>query len=104
MFILSFLQIGLVASCIFVPIFVIALILLKSPRRAFTVAAAFALGSAAGFILASVLARWAIGHAIGSEFRDAFFAAFILGGTVAGGVLAVWTLDRNSASPPWRHS
>jgi hypothetical protein len=102
MFILSFLLVALVALGIFVPIFIIALVMLKSPLRALSVAAVFALGSTAGFILASMLTQWAVGHAIGAEWRGAFIVAFTLGGTVAGGVLAVSAIDRGSANPPWR--
>jgi hypothetical protein len=94
MIVVSALSLLLVAACVFVPVFGIALVMLKSARRAFSNASVFALGSVAGFWIAGSVAGLVIGHAIGSEFRDAFGIAFVTGGAVAGGVLAVWALNR----------
>jgi hypothetical protein len=79
-----------VAICVFVPIFGIALFMLKSARRAFGIASVFALGSVFGFLVCAYLGNTVMGHAVGSEVRDALGAAFATGGAVAGGVLAVW--------------
>jgi uncharacterized membrane-anchored protein len=98
MLVVSALSLLLVAACVFVPVFGIALVMLKSPRRAFSNASMFALGSVAGFWLAGTVAGLAVGHAVGSEFRNAFGIAFVTGGAVAGGVLAVWALNRKSGA------
>ena len=102
--ILSSVTVTLVAACIFVPIFVIALVMLRSLLAAFTLAAVFALGSACGFILTAMVATLAIGHAVDSPTRDALFVALATSGAVAGGVLAVWIVDRNNKNRPWRRS
>jgi uncharacterized membrane-anchored protein len=86
----------LVAACVFVPIFVIALAMLKSARRAFVIAAIFAMGSVFGFFVAGSTADMALGHAVGSDFRNALGVAFATGGAVAGGVLAVWAFARKT--------
>jgi uncharacterized membrane-anchored protein len=90
----------LVAACVFVPIFVIALAMLKSARRAFVIAALFAMGSVFGFFIAGATANMALGHAVGSGFRDALSVAFATGGAVAGGVLAVWAFARKIGLRP----
>src|SRR5687768_11114902 len=90
----------LVAICVFVPIFAIALFILKSAGRAFSIAAVFALGSVLGWCIAGYLAQAAVGRAVSPEVRDAFGAAFSTGGAVAGGVLAVWLLTRKTGIRP----
>ena len=58
-FAVSALSLFLVTLCVFAPMFGIALAMLRSARRAFSIAAVFALGSVAGFwIAAGVLATW----------------------------------------------
>jgi hypothetical protein len=102
--ILSSITVILVAACIFVPIFVIALVMLRSVLAALSLAAVFALGSACGFMLTAMVAQLAVGHAVGSPTRDALFIALATSGAVAGGVLAVWAIDRNNKNRPWRRS
>ena len=102
MLILSSFSLFLVAACVFVPMFVIALIMVKSALRALTVAALFSVGSVLGFVLAAALADWAVGHGVGSDVRQVMSVAFAVGGAVAGGVIAVWILERNNPHRPSR--
>jgi hypothetical protein len=94
--ILSAAALGYVALGVFVPLFVVGIIMLKSIRRAFVLAIVFAAGATAGFILAALGADWAIGHAVGSETREAMSAAFTSAGAAAGGAIAVWVLFKRS--------
>jgi hypothetical protein len=103
-FILNLLTVILVAVCIFVPLFVIALVKLRAPLAAFTLAAVFALGSACGFTLVAMLAQWALAHSVPDATRDALGLALATGGAVAGGVIAVWAANRNDPNRPWRRS
>jgi hypothetical protein len=93
---------AMVAGSVFVPVFVIALIMLKQVSRAFVIAAVFAGGATAGFLLAGLAGHWAVGRAIAVETREAMLMAFATAGAVAGGVLAVWALERNNKEAPWR--
>ena len=95
-YVVSALSLFLVAACVFVPVFGIALAMLRSTRRAFSIASVFALGSVLGFWIAAAFVGLAVGHASSPEFRDAFGSAFVTGGAVAGGVLAVWALGRKT--------
>jgi ABC-type cobalamin transport system permease subunit len=102
MLMLSAFSLFLIAACVFVPMFVIALIMVKSALRALTVAALFAMGSVLGFVLAAMLADWAVGHGVGNDIREVMSVAFAVGGAVAGGVIAVWILERNNPHRPSR--
>jgi hypothetical protein len=51
-----------------------------------------------------MVAQLAIGHAVDSPTRDALFVALATSGAVAGGVLAVWAVERNNKNRPWRRS
>jgi uncharacterized membrane-anchored protein len=86
----------LIAACVFVPIFAIALFMMKSARRAFSIAAVFALGSVLGYFVAGSLANLVLGHAVASDVREALGVAIATGGAVTGGVLAVWALAGKS--------
>ncbi|HEV8441928.1 MAG TPA: hypothetical protein VGQ27_00560 [Steroidobacteraceae bacterium] len=98
----SILTLAMVAACVFVPVFVIALIVLKQLSRAFVIAVVFAGGATAGFLLAGMGGHWAVGRAVASEMREALLVAFATAGAVAGGVLAVWALEKNNKEAPWR--
>jgi ABC-type cobalamin transport system permease subunit len=102
MFMLSAFSLFLVAACVFVPMFIIALIMVKSALRAVSVAALFAMGSVLGFVAAAALARWAVGHGVGNDIHEIMTVAFAVGGAVAGGVIAVWILERNNPHRPSR--
>ena len=84
----------LLGVVVFVPLFVVGLIMLKSLSRAFSLAIVFAMGSVAGFVLAALCANWAVGHGIESDTREAMMVAFCSAGAAAGGAIAVWALVR----------
>jgi hypothetical protein len=98
----SILTLALVAGSVFVPVFVIALIMLKQLSKALVIAVVFAGGATAGFLLAGLAGNWAVGRAVAAETRDALLVAFATAGAVAGGVLAVWGLAKNNKDAPWR--
>jgi hypothetical protein len=98
----SLLTLAMVAVCVFVPVFVIALIMLKQVSRALVIAAVFAVGATVGFLLAGMAGHWAVWRAVASEIREALLVAFATAGAAAGGVLAVWALEKNDKESPWR--
>src|SRR3954468_7593511 len=91
---LSLISLGYVAIGVFIPLFVVGLIMLKSLSRAFTVAIVFAVGATVGFALVALFADWAVGHAVENDTRQAMMVAFCSAGSAAGGALAVWALLR----------
>ena len=86
----------LLAVCIFVPVFGIAFYMLKSARRAFGIASAFALGATFGFVVGWVVAAIVVAQVTGPEGRDVIGVAIGTAGAIAGGVLAVWWLTRKN--------
>ena len=82
----SLATLGYVALGVFVPLFVIGLIMLKSLPRA--------------FVLAALGANVAVGHAVGDQARQAMLVAFTSAGAAAGGAIAVWILLKNRSTPP----
>ena len=102
--VINALSLFFIALAVFVPLFGIAFFILRSAMRAFAIASVFAIGAVAGFFVAGTLASRAIGHAVSGEVRDALGVAFILGGAVAGGTLALWLLERNNPNRPWRRT
>ena len=89
-------QLGIVFLCVSVPLFVVALLMMKSPRRAFGVAVVFAAGATLGYVLAAAAAQWAVGRGVGQETRDVMKIAFAAAGAAAGGAIALWTYLRRS--------
>jgi hypothetical protein len=96
----SLATLGYVALGVFVPLFVIGLIMLKSLPRAFVLAIVFAVGATVGFVLAALGANVAVGHAVGDQARQAMLVAFTSAGAAAGGAIAVWILLKNRSTPP----
>jgi hypothetical protein len=91
----------LIGACLFVPTFVVALVMLRSTVRAFVLSATFTMGALAGALLAlagvSLIAR---GHS--PDVIGVLQAVFVAAGSVGGAVLAVFLLGRLSKFPPWR--
>jgi len=94
--IISFAALGYLALGVFVPLFAVGLIMLKSLSRAFVLAVVFAVGATIGFVLAALCADAAVGHAVGNEGRQAMLVAFNAAGAAAGGAIAVWILLKRS--------
>jgi hypothetical protein len=95
----SVMTLGFVALGVFIPLFVIGLIMLKSIRDAFVVAIVFAVGATVGFTLAATAGIWAVGRAVDSDVRSAMYVAFASAGAAAGGAVAVWALFRHRSPP-----
>ena len=89
-------QLGIVFLCVFVPLFIVAVVMMKSVRRAFSVAAVFAAGSTLGYVLAAAGSEWAVGRGVSHETRDAMRVAFSAAGAAAGGAVALWAFIRRS--------
>src|SRR5262245_3206802 len=89
-------QIGIVFLCVFVPLFLVALVVMRAARRAFSVAAVFAAGATLGYVLTLMASQWAVGRGVGKETRDVMKIAFAAAGAVAGGAIALWTYLRRS--------
>jgi len=98
--IFSLASLGYVALGVFVPLFVIGMIVLKSIQRAFVVAIVFAVGATLGFLLAAMAGTWAVGHGVGGQTRLAMLLAFTSAGAAAGGAIAVWALFKYQNKPP----
>ena len=89
-------QIGIVFFCVFVPLFIVALVMMKSVRRAFSVAAVFAAGATLGYVLAGAASQWAVGREVAPETRQVMMIAFSAAGAAAGGAIALWAFLRRT--------
>ena len=91
-----------IASLVFLPAFIIALVMLRSARRGLVLAATFTAGAFMGFLGCAVLGSWLMGvHP--QELRSfTLFLVFATAGAIGGGVLAVGVLGHFSKYPPWR--
>jgi hypothetical protein len=94
----------ILAAWVFVPLFVIALLALRSARRALVLALTVTIGAAAGYLAALAAGPALMRTSLGAPPADAAFIAFAALAATAGGVLAVYLLGRFSKSPPWRRS
>lgn len=93
---------AMLLGIVFIPLFVIALVMLRSSMRAFVLAATFTMGAMLGFFLGVLLASWLL-HLHSQETGSLLLLlAFASASAVAGGALAVWLLGRFSKYPPWR--
>ena len=97
--------IGLVmtfAACLFVPMFLIALAMVRSGKRAFILAGAFSLGATATGLVSFATATALVARRHSDEINAMLVMAFAVAGAVAGGVLAVFLLSRLTRDMPWR--
>jgi len=92
----------ILGSSLFLPTFVIAILMLHSVARAFVLSAAFTMGALAGAIGAWLLGSLAIGRLHEAQITEALAVVFVAAGAVAGGVLAVYGLGKLSKYPPWK--
>ncbi len=93
----------LLGSIVFVPLFVIAVVMLGSALRAFVLAATFTIGAMAGFFAGLMLAGTLIERQTSDQWAVYHFA-FAGAASVAGGVLAVFLLGKIAKYPPWRRN
>jgi hypothetical protein len=85
--------------------FVVALAMLHSVSRAFVLSSAFTVGVLGGSFVGLILARlWTIATAAARPVtpNPALYELAIVGGAIAGAVLALYALNKVSKYPPWR--
>jgi hypothetical protein len=92
----------IVIGIAFVPVFIAAVVILRSVSRAFLLAATFTAGAFAGFVGCGLLGDWLMRSPITGPGSTASLVAFATAGAVGGGMLAVYLLGRFSRYPPWR--
>ena len=86
----------------FLPVFIIALFMLRSVKRAFVLSATFTAGAFAGFVGFGFLGAKLIELHVMEPGSAALVIAFATAGAVGAGVLAVYFLGRFAKYPPWR--
>ncbi|MEJ0086280.1 MAG: hypothetical protein WDO72_11385 [Pseudomonadota bacterium] len=94
---------GLAAS-VFVPLFVVAVIMLRSFGRALVLTLTFAAGAAAGFLAAVASGRGLMRSTMGAPPPDVLLVVFLSAAAIAGGLIAVFILGRFSKNSPWRRT
>ncbi|HET9474939.1 MAG TPA: hypothetical protein VFO82_13660 [Steroidobacteraceae bacterium] len=95
---------AMLIGVVFIPLFVIALAMLRSSTRAFVLAATFTMGAMAGFFAGVLLGSWLMDSHPQETGSFALFLTFASASAVAGGVIAVWLLGKLSGNPPWRRN
>ncbi len=99
-----FLRAWLLGVCVFIPAFIIALVMLRAPLRAFWVSLVFTLGGALAFATAVVLGLKRGSGTLGSLpetlLGDSLGLLFCCAATVGGGVLALFIFNKLVKSPP----
>jgi hypothetical protein len=100
----------MIAGAVFVPVFAITLVMLRSFGRAFVLAAVFTIGVFAGAILAFLipvaLARvfeWDVMRPGQPEWMTrSLMSLYFAAAAIVGGLVAALVLGRLSKYPPWR--
>lgn len=91
-----------IAGFVFVPVFIVALVMLHAPLRALWLSLAFTGGAFAGFFLCGAIGHALIRPHVSAESAPLWFTVFATAGAVGGAVLAVYVLGAFSKHPPWR--
>jgi hypothetical protein len=86
----------------FVPVFIVALVMLRSLKRALVLSATFTAGAFAGFVGFGFLGGWLIERRMTDSGSTTLVIAFATAGAVGVGVLAVYFLGKSVSYPPWR--
>jgi hypothetical protein len=94
----------IVIGLAFVPVFIAALVILRSVSRAFVLAATFTVGAFAGFVACGLLGNWLMFSPTTGPGSETSLIAFATAGAVGGAMLAVYLLGRFSRYPPWRRN
>jgi hypothetical protein len=90
-----------IGAWVFVPVFVIALVMLGSALRAFVLSASFTIGGVAGLFV-GLLCFALIGRQHSPDMVSLFQTLVLAAGAMGGGVLAVFLLGKLSKYPPWK--
>ena len=92
------------AAWIFIPVFIVAVVMLRSAGRALVLALTFTIGAAAGYLAALAGGRGLMRSQMGAPPADVMLVIFISAAAIVGGILAVFILGRFSKTSPWRRS
>jgi hypothetical protein len=92
----------IIAGFVFVPVFIVALVMLRAPARALLLSFTFTGGALLGFAACAVLGYQLIRPYTSAESTTYWFVTFATAGAIGGAVLAVHVLGRFSKHPPWR--
>jgi hypothetical protein len=92
----------MLAGYLFVPLFLIALAMLRSGTRALILAGTFSLGATVTGLMSFATAMTLLSRRHSDEINVVLLYTFAAAGAVAGGVLAVFLLSRLTRYPPWR--
>jgi hypothetical protein len=95
---------AMLLGIVFIPLFVIALAMLKSATRAFVLAATFTGGAMGGFFLGVLGGSRLLNTHPQEDASLLLLLTFASASAVAGGAIALWLLGRISGSPPWRRN
>jgi hypothetical protein len=95
---------AMLLGIVFIPLFVIALVMMRSATRAFVLAATFTAGAMMGFFLGVLLGSWLMEVHPQESGSLLLLLAFASASAVAGGAIATWMLGKLSGNPPWRRN
>jgi hypothetical protein len=93
---------AMLLGVVFIPLFVIALAMLRSASRAFVLASTFTMGAMIGFFLGVLAGSWLLEIHAGQTGSLVLLFTFAGASAVAGGVIALWLLGKLSGNSPWR--
>jgi hypothetical protein len=92
----------LIIGVVFVPTFVIAIVMLHSAVRAFVLSATFTMGALTGALVATFGAGLIFNRAQPEWMSATILMIYMAAVAIAGGILAVYLLGKLSKYPPWR--
>jgi hypothetical protein len=100
----------ILAAVVFVPTFLIAVVMLRSATRAFVLSAIFTAGALVAATAAWVLPTILYGDVMSNapEFlqstslRGPLIALYLSAAAIAGGFIATYLLGKTTKYPPWR--
>jgi hypothetical protein len=95
---------AVIAGCVFVPVFIISLVMVRAPGRALLLSMTFTAGALLGFIACGALGFQLLRPYVSPQSTPFWFVTFATAGAIGGAVLAVYVLGRFSKHPPWRRS
>ena len=95
---------AMLLGIVFIPLFVIALFMVRSTTRAFILASTFTMGAMGGFFLGVLGGSWLLNVHPDQTGSLVLLFTFAGASAVAGGVIALWLLGKISGNPPWRRN
>jgi len=100
-----FLRAWILGSLVFIPAFIIALVMIRAPMRAFLVSLVFTVGGALAFAAAVTLGLQRDGNGTLTNLPETLLGnsltlLYCCAAAVGGGVLALWAFNKIVKSPP----